>query len=414
MGYLRTTLTGVSWSVAQRWVVRGFAVVRLAVLARILTPAQFGVFSVATLVLGLLETLTETSINIFLVQEKEGIDHYVNTAWIISLVRGFLIGSLIWITAGLVSDFFSSPESKSVLQFMALVPIVRGLINPAVAKMQKNLLFKNEFAYKTALFSLDAIVSIMFSVITRSAVGLVWGMFASAVFEVILSFWLFTPRPKIKWNRLAAGEIVSRGKWITAAGIFNYLYQNADNLVVGRMLGEASLGIYSSAYKLSSLPVSEVSDVIARVTFPIYVKISTDPSRLKSAFIKSSLIISSLSFLLGTAIFLFADPVVKIVLGTGWTAAIPVLKVLSVYGVVKSLTNTIYPIFLATKKQNYVTYVNLASCLGLGLTIYPLVSGWGIMGAGYAAIVGSFVALPLSVYLAYATLSSLTKNQTNH
>jgi O-antigen/teichoic acid export membrane protein len=411
MGYLKTTLSGISWSVGQRWIVRGLTILRLAILARILSPAQFGVFGVATIVLGFLETFTETSINFFLVQEKKEIDHYINTAWIISIIRGLVIGLIILTFSGPISDFFHSDESLTVLRFMALVPIIRGFINPSVAKLQKNLLFKNEFIYKTLLFTVDSVVSILFSVITRNASGLVWGMLASAVFEVSLSYLLFRPKPAFLWNRNIAKEIISRGKWITAAGIFNYFYQNADNLVVGRLLGESSLGIYSSAYKLSSLPVSEVSDVIARVTFPVYVKISHDLSRLKSAFIKSSLVISLISVFMGLFIYIFAAPIVAIVLGSAWTEAIPVLRVLSVYGVTKSITNTIYPIFLATEKQNYITYINLASCLGLGLTILPFVSRWGIMGAGYAAIVGALVSVPPSIYFAHETIKNFKPNE---
>jgi O-antigen/teichoic acid export membrane protein len=407
MGYLKTAITGISWAVAQRWTVRGLTVIRLAVLARILSPAQFGVFSVATLVLGFLETFTETSINVFLVQEKAEVDHFINTAWIISLLRGILISLLIFFTAGPVSDFFRSPESFQILQLMALVPLIRGLINPSVAKLQKNLLFKNEFAYKSVLFFIDALVSISLSVITKSASGLVSGMLASAVLEVILSFYLFHPRPHFIWDKSAAAAIFSRGKWVTAAGIFNYFYQNADNLVVGRMLGEASLGIYGSAYKLSSLPVSEVSDVVSRVTFPVYVRISENSHRLKDAFLRSSLVICGFTATFGLLIYIFADPIVRIILGSNWLAAIPLLRILSVYGIVKSITNTIYPLFLATQHQEYVTHVNLASCLGLGITIIPFVSKWGMAGAGYAAIIGAFVSVPLALYFAGVIIKSL-------
>jgi O-antigen/teichoic acid export membrane protein len=411
MGYLKTTLSGISWSVGQRWIVRVLTIIRLAILARILSPAQFGVFGVATIVLGFLETFTETSINFFLVQEKKEIDHYVNTAWIISLIRGLVIGLVILLFSEPISVFFHSEESLVVLRFMSLVPIIRGLINPSVAKLQKNLLFKNEFVYKSLLFTVESIVSILFSLVTKNATGLVWGMLASAVFEVSLSYILFRPRPILSWDKSAASEIFSRGKWITAAGIFNYFYQNADNLVVGRLLGETSLGVYSSAYKLSSAPVSEVSDVIARVTFPIYVKMSHDTSRLKDAFLKSSIAISLISFLMGLSINIFATPIVEIVLGRSWIAAVPILRILSVYGVAKSITNTIYPIFLATKRQNYITYINLASCLGLGFTIVPFVAKWGTSGAGYAAIIGALVAIPLSVYFAHETIKNLDSNK---
>jgi O-antigen/teichoic acid export membrane protein len=406
MGYLKTTINSISWSVAQRWVIRGLAFVRIAILARLLLPVQIGVFGIATLVLGFLEIFTETWVNVFLVQEEGSIDHYVNTSWVVSIIRGLLIGFLIALTASWVSAFFNSPNSFPLIFLVSIVPAIRGFINPSVAKMQKDLHFKTEFGYKSFLFIIEAIISITLALITRQAISLVWGMIISAIFEVILSFKYFSPRPVFSVNTTQIAQIFHRGKWITAAGIFNYLYQNGDNLVVGKLLGEYSLGIYSSAYKISSLPISEISDVIARVTFPIFVKISSDTQRLKNAFIKSSLLVSLVSVSLGIGLYFFARPVVLIVLGPAWVDAIPALRVLSFYGVAKSITNTMFPVFFATKRQDFVTWVTLTSVAGLGLTIVPFVSKWGIVGAGFSATCGALTALPLALYFAHKLLWS--------
>src|SRR3989339_1186077 len=126
MGYLKTIINAVYWSIAQRWVVRGLSFVRIAVLARILLPVQIGVFGIATLVLGFLEVFTETWINVFLVQEEGDIDHYINTAWVISILRGLFIGLLILVGAPFISNFFNSPRSLSVILLISLVPVIRG------------------------------------------------------------------------------------------------------------------------------------------------------------------------------------------------------------------------------------------------------------------------------------------------
>ena len=94
MGYFQTALRGLSWMGALRVVTRSLALVKIAILARILVPAQFGIYGIATLVLGFLEMLTETGINIFLIQKNKKVDEYVNSAWVVSIVRGFLISFL--------------------------------------------------------------------------------------------------------------------------------------------------------------------------------------------------------------------------------------------------------------------------------------------------------------------------------
>ncbi len=404
MGFYKDTVKGVSWVIAQRWVIRGLTFIRIAVLARLLTPSQFGIFGFANISLGLLEIITETWINVFLVQEKGEIDNYLNTAWVISIFRGFLIFLLMLIGSGPISHFFGSPQSKDMILILSLVPLIRGFINPAIAKMQKLLQFKKEFYFRSVLFVIESLVSVVIALIYRTPVGLAVGVLVGSLFEVFLSMWLFFPRPRLTYQSSLAGIILNRGKWITAAGIFNYLFQNGDNLVVGKMLGAASLGIYDFSYKISSAPISEISDVISRVTFPVYVNISSRLPRLVSAFIKTSLIVSVFSVTLGVFIFIFARPIVLFVLGSGWLAAVPVLKILSIAGAAKSVTNTIYPFFLATKNQNYITVITLVSLIGLGISIIPLIHLWGLIGAGLAVIVGAFSTLPVSFYFIFKIL----------
>ena len=137
MGYFKDTLKGVSWMGGLRATTRLFAFIKIAILARILSPSQFGLFGIALLILSLLETLTETGINIFLIQEKEELEKYNDTAWFVSIIRGALISGLIFIFAKLIVIFFRSPDAYSLLLLISLVPLLRGFINPAIVKYQK-------------------------------------------------------------------------------------------------------------------------------------------------------------------------------------------------------------------------------------------------------------------------------------
>src|SRR4051812_11019872 len=106
MGYKKHAIKGVTWIGALRFAIRGMSFVRIAIIARLLNPAQFGIFAIATLVLTFVETLTETGINSFLIQEKEHISKYINSAWIVSIIRGFLIASCIIVAAPFIAHFF--------------------------------------------------------------------------------------------------------------------------------------------------------------------------------------------------------------------------------------------------------------------------------------------------------------------
>lgn len=407
MGYLKDTIKGVSWVGAFRFFTRIIAFIKTAVLARILIPAQFGLFGIASLVLAFLEILVETGINVFLIQEKENIDEYINTAWVVSIVRGIIISAVIFAVAKPISYFFNSPNSLNLLLLIAIVPFVRGFINPSLVKFQKELQFNKEFWFRSVIFLVDAAVAVILALVTKSAVSLIWGLIAGASLELILSFIFIKPVPKLAFEIDRVKRIISRGKWVTGAGIFQYLFRQGDDAVVGKILGESSLGIYQVAYKISSLPISEVADVIARVTFPVYSKISRDGKRLRDAFIKTTLVVSLLVVPFGLIIFFFSREIVLLILGNNWLDAVPVLKVLSVYGVIRAMINPALTVFLALKRQELITFVTFVSLLGLAVSIVPLVLKYGIVGAGISAIVGSFVSLPLVFYFSWKVLSEL-------
>src|SRR3989344_3574656 len=109
MGYKYAALVGISWITLFRILTRLLTFVRLAVLGRLLTPAQFGYFGIAALLLSLLEILTETGINVFLVQKKGNINEYINSAWIVSIARGILLALIIFLSAPFIATFFNSP-----------------------------------------------------------------------------------------------------------------------------------------------------------------------------------------------------------------------------------------------------------------------------------------------------------------
>ncbi|OGM24937.1 hypothetical protein A2627_03140 [Candidatus Woesebacteria bacterium RIFCSPHIGHO2_01_FULL_39_28] len=398
MGYFKDTIKGISWVGAFRFFSRFVAVIKTAILARILVPAQFGTYGIATLVLTFLEILTETGINIFLIQEKDNIDNFIDTAWIVSIIRGILISLAIVLAVPFVILFFNSSNSRSLLFLISLVPFIRGFINPSVTKIQKNLQFHIDFWYRSSIFVFDALLAVTISLITRSPIGLIWGLIGGALLEVYMSFKFFTPRPKFAFEHVRIRKVINRGKWITASGIFNYLFKQGDDIVVGRLLGESSLGFYQTAYKISTLPVSEVADVVGKVTFPVYVKISEDRKRLEKAFIKTTWGIFLTVLPLSLLIFVFAKEIVLIVLGVRWLEIVPTLRVLSVYGFIRSVVNSPFSLFLGLGKQEYVTYITLLSILGLGISIIPLVKMYGILGAGLSTIVGTIISLPLVIY----------------
>lgn len=409
MGYSKQAIIGISWIGAFRILSRLIAFLRVVILARLLVPAQFGVFSIASMALGLLEILTETGINVFLIQEKEDVDSYVNDAWLVSIIRGILIAFFIILTAPFVATFFQIEQFLGIILLISAVPLIKGFINPSIVKYQKNLQFNKEFFLRSAIFALDSLVAIAVSFITRSAIGLVFGLMAGAILEVILSFILIKPTPKLSFNFQKINKIIHRGKWVTLYGIFNYAASEGDNITIGKILGPGLLGIYKMGYTISTLPVSGVSDVANRVIFPVYSKISQDINRLKRGFIKTLFFVSAISILIGTVVFFFPKELFILIFGSRWADTVIVLKPLAIYGVIRAITGTTSSLFLAVGKQNYVAGMTFLRFIVLVVTVVPLTLTYGIVGSSISVLLSGILELPLAAYYAISVFKSDNK-----
>lgn len=403
MGYKKDVIKGVSWIAILRILTRVISLGKTVVLARILLPSQFGAYGVALLVLGFLEVMTETGVNVILIQEKKT-NKFIDSAWIVSIIRGTIIALAIIIATPFIATFFHSPESEKLLYLISIVPFLRGFINPSVVKFQKELRFRIEFWYRFVAFAVDAFVSIILTVWLRDPIGIIIGFIAGVCVEIALSYVLVKPFPRFVFHKEYFLRIFHRGKWVTASGVFNYLFHNADNIIVGRILGASSLGVYQMAYSFSMLPITEIADVFGKVTFPVYTKIAGDKKRLRNAFLQTTGVITLLTLPFGLILWFFPELIVSVVLGDKWLAAAPLLPVLGLFGVVRAISGSSSALFLAVGKQEYVTVVTLVSIVSLVIAIFPLIHMFGLIGAAYSVVIATFVALPVCIYFSIKTL----------
>jgi len=405
MGYKSRVIKGVSWLSILRISTRGITFVRLAILARILTPAQFGVFGIASLILALLEILTETGINVFLIQKKEKYAEFIDSAWVVSIIRGCLISLLLIVTAPYVVNFFNSPHSYNVILLISIVPLVRGFVNPSIINIQKEIQFKKEFYIRSTLFLIDALVVIFAAFITKSAESFAYGLIVSATIEVILSFIFFKPWPRISFEPEKIKHIVRKGWWITLTGIFSYFADNSDNIIVGRVLGTSSLGFYQVAYKISTITISEITEVVNKVTFPVYSKIADEKERLFQAFAKIMTISSLVALISGILIFYFSREIVLLILGENWVLIVPIVRILSIYGILRTMFGNFSSLFLSLERQDYVAKMTFVRVFTLFIFLFPLVGAYGLSGAGYAMLISIIAEIPIVFLFTYMIYS---------
>ena len=182
--------------------------------------------------------------------------------------------------------------------------------------------------------------------------------------------------------------------------------KDGDDIVVGRLLQSSSLGIYQLAYKISTLPIIEISQVFNKVTFPVYNKIITDKKKLRETFFKIGAIISFFSIIFGAVLITFTDQIVLVILGSQYLIAVPAIRILALFGIVQAVSYSSIPLFLASKKQEYLTAVTISGLIVMGILIYPLTYRFGLWGASVSALIASITTIPVIIYFTYKILKN--------
>ena len=396
-----------SWLFGYNTLARTVGLVKTGVIARILTPAQFGVFGVATLALSLLETFSETGVEQALIQKKQLKESDVASAYMVSIFRGLAIGLLLFLSAPLAGSFFGSPDSVLFIRVISLSPIIRNLRNPYMSHFRRRLEYKQDFAMRTAGTLVELIVGVTVALLTRSAWGLVAANVAGAVTETIVSY-LVSPRFDFKkYKKSTIKSLLSFGGWLWGGSVLSYILNEGDDIVVGKMLGVTSLGYYQNAYKIASLPATQVTGVVSEVSFPAFSSIQQDKDRLKRAYKKtlgSTLLITGI---MTVFIFIFAKQLTLLVLGDQWLPLVPALKVLTIFGGIRSIYSIVGSVFKAVGKPEIILITQFVRLVFLSVLIVPFVGANGIVGASWAVVLSSLVVLPYSFWQVKVVLRQL-------
>lgn len=399
MGYSKDFVKGLGWIGFFRMAAKAIVFFKIIVAYRELSPREVGLFGLAAVALGLLEMMTETGINIILVKDTKPISYYLDTAYIVSIVRGILIGAILLLLAFILPSFFRDDGLFSLLLLAATIPVIKGFINPAIATYTKELHFEREAFLRIGLILFESFVAIALVWRFHSAEMLIIAMIVTAAAEVLYSFLLISERPKLSFSLPVYREIMGPGKWVNLAGIITYAEQNFDNIIVGRILGATALGYYQTAFNLTRSLIAEVGTAFSQVMLPIYGRFADDPSRITRAalklFVPAALLMLFPAVLLNIPLF---QEFLIFFLQEKWRPALVLLPYLSVCAWLTGMDVLINPLFIA---RNQIRELVIIYMIGLSLMIITMLwfsSSLGLTGAALAVMISRILLQPLVIW----------------
>jgi O-antigen/teichoic acid export membrane protein len=336
-------LHGSFWTVAMRWSIRLLGLGNTVILARLLTPADFGIVSMAMIFIGLLEILNQTGQKQALVRLPEITREHYDTAWTLSVMMGLAIGLLIFILAPLSSFYFHDPRTIPVMQCLALRAALGGFENVGPVAFRRDLQFDRVFLYGIYPKIASIVITVILAWIMRNYWALVIGILTTQVALIITSYSIHPFRPRFSLSKL--DDIWSFSIWTLVRSIGFQLNMNVEVFVIGGVTGATQMGRFTVADDLASSPSSELNAPMVSVLLPVMSTVQNDPGKLRNLYLRvlswSAAICSATS--VGTA--MVSADLVSVVLGPKWIDTIPLMPWLALAAGLFALVSGAYATF---------------------------------------------------------------------
>jgi lipopolysaccharide exporter len=324
------TLRGMAWAYGAYVGGRLLVLVSTAILARLLTPRDFGVVALALVFTVFLEAIKDLGLGQALIvasPEEEAERAQTVFAW--SVLLGVVLTLATVAISPLIASFFHQSQLKELLPVLGLNFILRSLGTTHYALARKHLNYRVRTVSEICEVSLRGVVGIGLALAGFGAWSLVIG-FVAGVAASTTALWLqVTFRPRMHLSRSYLRDLLRFGGVLTIVDVGAVIFYNTDYLFIGRVLGAASLGLYTIGFRIPELAILNVAHVAADVLFPAYSALDKD--RLREGYITSLRYLTMLTVPLAVGLAMLARPTVLVVFGNQWGGSIPVTRAIAAY-----------------------------------------------------------------------------------
>lgn len=393
-----TATRGVFWVGGGQVFRQILGLITSVILARLLAPKDFGLVALAYVFIELGQLFADFGIGAAVIQSKDVTRKVLSSAFWANVVVGCGLLLLMLGAAPLVGHIYANTHVTWILASLSFTLLLSGMVVVPRATLHKDLRFNLAVKAQMVGSLVGAVVAISMAF---AGMG-VWSLVAQPICgsTVTLSLTLRYARWRPYWE-YSWQDIRGLAKFsadVLGTSVVGHLNTNADKLLVGKFLGNASLGFYSLAFQLMLYPMTHVASVIMKVLFPTLSALQDDLPRFRNAYLKSTAAIALITFPLMIGLLTVSRDFVAVVFGAKWLPMVPVLQVLCLVGMGKSVATTVGAVYLSTARTRENFYIALVM-LPISVVAFAVGLRWGIFGVavGYAAVALTFIYIYLGV-----------------
>ncbi len=375
---------------------RSIGFVSTMILARLLTPADFGLVAMAMTIVTLMELMGAFGFETAIIQRQDaGRTHY-DTAWTFGVIFSVATALMLLVLAIPAGHFYREPRVATILMVLAAGALAQGFENIGTVAFRKELDFGREFRFLLSKKLVSFTVTIGLAFAFRSYWALIIGTVVGKWFSVMISYRVHPFRPRL--SLAATRDLFHFSRWLFLSNLVLFLQNKSDAFILGRTVGASDLGLYNIASEIATLPSTEVIAPINRAVFPAYAMLSAELAKLREKFLEVFRFIAVISLPVCVGLVCVADLAVQVLLGDKWMAAVPLLQLFTVCGLTSSLQSNLILVIIALGKPKANTMLSAAMLVFYLPAMFWASIHYGTLGATWVHLVMSIIVLiPLHV-----------------
>lgn len=387
----RIAAKGSVWATASNLIGRLIAFVTTMVMARLLSPADFGVVAIGLFCIGLLDSLRNFGVGEALIYRQRDGDTDSNTAFWIAIAVGVFLTLTAWTLSPLAAGFFDNDDATGVIAALSVIFVIESLMIIHATRAQRDFQFARRAVADITKTVFKAVISISLALTGFGLWSLVIGQISGAIAGAIC-YWIVVPwRPKLEFNYSAARGLMSYGQVLICLGAVAYAINRADQFSIGRHLDAEWLGYYAVAFSMVDLLVANPARTIGQASFSAFSKLAGNRQKLKQNYLDTVLFVSLLCVALGAGIFATAPSMVEVFLTSKWSPSVPVIQVLAFFAMAHAIAYSAGDVLKAVGKAKFLVWTSVVWLL-VSVSALWLIAPHGIVPVACAVFVFQFIA----------------------
>jgi O-antigen/teichoic acid export membrane protein len=374
------------------------------VLARLLSPHDYGVAGMVIVFATLVEILGDLALGAALVQRRELSDTDRSTAFWVSVGAGLFFTLLGIVLAAPLAGFYGTPAVKPLFMVMSLSFVITAVGSTQCALLMREMDFRGLELRLTGGAVVGAAVAIFLAWRGAGPWALIGQQVTAAAVATVLVWRFSSWRPSFRFSRASLHDLGSFSGRVFGTRLLFYGNRNADNVLVGRYLGASALGVYTIAYNIMLLPSNQISAPVQEVLYPTFSRMQDDVPRVAKAWLSVNRVVGAISLPALAGMVMVAPEFVAVVLGPKWEPAVRVIQILAWVGMLQSLQGLNSSVLQARDRTRELLRYGVIVCVA-SLSAFVVGLHWGLVGVALAYALSSTIVEPYYSWLTARALN---------